>query len=81
MDLGRTTLGIGAVLLCLGTILTGVDMQKQVNKYNKEDPDQKTDFKTFDECNTEGKLHNKKEFIKLISQIAKDFFFGYFFSV
>lgn len=36
MDLGRIILGIGAVLLCLGTILTGVDMQKQVNTYNKE---------------------------------------------
>ena len=31
-----------------------------------------TDFKMFDETTLENKLHNKEEFIKLISKIAKD---------
>lgn len=38
-----------------------------VNKYFGN-----TDFKTFDENNLEGKLHNKEEFIKLLSKIATD---------
>lgn len=38
-----------------------------INKYFGE-----FDFRIYDENNLEAKLHNKKEFIKLISKIAKD---------
>ena len=44
--------------------------QEKITAVNKYFGD--TDFKTFDENHLEGKLHNKEEFIKLISKIATD---------
>ncbi|MBQ9731742.1 MAG: glycogen/starch synthase [Alphaproteobacteria bacterium] len=48
-------------------ISPNADKIAAVNKYFED-----TNFVTFDENNLEGKLHNKFEFIKLISKIAVD---------